>query len=66
MEIAMSLVTIGGFGLLMLRERWRQVVDSRVSRVEVYHRHRMRGDLHRFLAAERRRIGSGGRAGRLD
>ncbi len=66
MEIAMSLVTIGGFGLLMLRERWRQVVDSRVSRVELYHRHRMREDLHRFLAAERRRIGSGGRAGRLD
>ncbi|MCZ6658463.1 MAG: hypothetical protein O7C67_14305 [Gammaproteobacteria bacterium] len=62
----MSLLTIGGFGLVMLRERWRQVVDSRVSRVEVYHRHRMREDLHRFIAAERRRIGSVGHAGRLD
>ena len=66
MEIAMSLVTIGGFGLVLLSQRWHQVVDSRVSRVEVYHRHRMREDLHRFLAAERRRIGSRGRADRLD
>ena len=66
MEIAMSLVTVGGFGLVLLSQRWRQVVDSRVSRVEVYHRHLMREDLHRFLVAERRRIGSRGRAGRLD
>lgn len=49
MEIATSLVTIDGSGLVLLRERWCSVVEARQASVEVYHVQRKREDLQRLL-----------------